>query len=68
MMKNKGHFGVLAIATAMLGAMLLSSCNHDEYFYSEENVEKCTVSSEARLLKKMLLKIKDHYYSDVDKE
>ena len=35
---------------------------------SEENVEKCTVSSEARLLKKMLLKIKDHYYSDVDKE
>ena len=40
MMKNKGHFGVLAIATAMLGAMLLSSCNHDEYFYSEENVEK----------------------------
>ena len=40
MMKNKGHFGVLAIATAMLGAMLLSSCNHDEFFYSEENVEK----------------------------
>ena len=35
---------------------------------SEENAEKCTVSSEARLLKKMLLKIKDHYYSDVDKE
>ena len=39
-MNTKGHFGVLAIATAMLGAMLLSSCNHDEYYYSEENVEK----------------------------
>ena len=39
-MKNKGHFGVLAIATAMLGAMLLSSCNHDEYYYSEKNVEQ----------------------------
>ena len=31
---------------------------------SEENAEKCTVSSEARLLKKMLLKIKDHYIEE----
>ena len=31
---------------------------------NEENAEKCTVSSEARLLKKMLLKIKDHYIEE----
>jgi len=35
---------------------------------NEENAEKCTVSSEARLLKKMLLKIRDHYVGEVDKD
>ena len=34
---------------------------------NEENAEKCTVSSEARLLKKMLLKIKDNYVGEVGK-
>ena len=34
---------------------------------NEENAEKCTVSSEARLLKKMLLKIKDYYVGEVEK-
>jgi len=35
---------------------------------NEENAEKSTVSSEARLLKKMLLKIKDQYVGEVDKD
>ena len=35
---------------------------------NEENAEKCTVSSEARLLKKMLLKIKDHYVGEIEKD
>ena len=28
------------IATAILGAVVLSSCSHDDYYYSEENMEK----------------------------
>ena len=35
-MKKKIYFGILAIATTMLGAMALSSCSHDDYFYSKE--------------------------------
>ena len=31
---------------------------------TEENTEKCTVSSEARVLKKMLLKIKNLQFND----
>ena len=38
----------------------------DSHSAEEENAEKCTVSSEARLLKKVLLKIKDHCNSEVD--
>lgn len=37
-MNKTSIFSILAIATAMLGAMALSSCNHDEYGYSEESV------------------------------
>ena len=39
-MSKKIFFGILVIATAMSGAMLLSSCNHDDYYYSEEKVEQ----------------------------
>jgi hypothetical protein len=38
-MNKKNLFGIIVIATAILGAMVLSSCSHDEYFYSEENAE-----------------------------
>jgi hypothetical protein len=38
-MNKKSYFGIIAIATAMLGATVLSSCNHDDYYYSEEKVE-----------------------------
>ena len=37
-MNKTSIFSILAMATAMLGAMALSSCNHDEYGYSEESV------------------------------
>ena len=38
-MNKKSYFGIIAIATAMLGAMALSSCSHDDYYYSEEKAE-----------------------------
>ena len=38
-MNKKSHFGIIAIATAMSGAMFLSSCGHDDYYYSEDKVE-----------------------------
>ncbi|MBO4718678.1 MAG: hypothetical protein J5658_02285 [Prevotella sp.] len=38
-MNKKSSFGSLVIATAILGAMVLSSCSHDDYYYSEENAE-----------------------------
>ena len=39
-MNKKSLSGIKVIATAILGAVVLSSCSHDEYYYSEENVEK----------------------------
>ena len=39
-MNKKRHSGIKVIATAILGAVVLSSCSHDDYYYSEENVEK----------------------------
>ncbi len=39
-MNKKRLSGIKVIATAMLGAVVLSSCSHDDYYYSEENVEK----------------------------
>ena len=32
-MNKKSYFGIIAIATTMLGAMALSSCSHDDYYY-----------------------------------
>ena len=39
-MNKKSHSGIKVIATAILGAVVLSSCSHDDYYYSEENMEK----------------------------
>ena len=39
-MNKRGYFGIIAIATTMLGAMLFSSCSHDEFYYSEEKAEQ----------------------------
>ena len=38
-MNKKRLSSIKVIATAILGAVVLSSCGHDEYFYSEEKVE-----------------------------
>ena len=37
-MNKKIYFGIVLIATSMLGATILSSCSHDDFSYSEENV------------------------------
>ena len=39
-MIKKNLFSVFVIAAAMTGAMVLSSCSHDEDAYSEENVKQ----------------------------
>jgi hypothetical protein len=39
-MNKKGYLSILGVATTMLGAMVLSSCSHDEYYYSEEKAEQ----------------------------
>ena len=39
-MIKKNLFSVFVIAAAMTGAMVLSSCSHDEATYSEENVQQ----------------------------
>ena len=38
-MNKKRYLGNIVIATAVLGAMILSSCSHDDYYYSEEKAE-----------------------------
>ena len=37
-MIKKSYFGIVLIATSMLGATILSSCSHDDFSYSEEKV------------------------------
>ena len=39
-MINKSIFSIVLIAAAMTGAMVLSSCSHDEATYSEENFKE----------------------------
>ena len=56
-MNKKSYFGILAIATTMWGAMLLSSCSHDEYFYSEERVEQTVYSKYAAAFEKAFGKV-----------
>ena len=38
-MSKKRYFGIIAIATAMMVATVLSSCSHDDFYYSEEKAE-----------------------------
>ena len=39
-MNKKTNFGILVTVTVMMGAMVLSSCSHEDYFYSEEKAEQ----------------------------
>ena len=56
-MNKKSYFGFIAIATTMLSAMLLSSCSHDEYFYSEEKAEQTVYSKYATAFEKAFGKV-----------
>ena len=39
-MKKNCYYGKIVIVATILGTMVLSSCSHDEYYYSEEKVEQ----------------------------
>ena len=39
-MNKKSNFGIIVITTAVLGAMVFSSCSHDEYYYNEEKAKE----------------------------
>ena len=39
-MNKKTNFGIIVTVTVMMGAMVLSSCSHEDYFYSEEKAEQ----------------------------
>lgn len=56
MNKNR-YFGIVVIATIMLGAMILSSCNHDDYYYSEEKAEQAVNDNYAVAFEKAFGKV-----------
>ena len=56
-MDKRRSFGIIAIATTMLGAMLLSSCNHDEFYYSEEKAESLANEKYAAAFEKAFGKV-----------
>ena len=61
-MNKNSYFGFLVIASAMLGAMALSSCSHDDFGYSEEKVEQAVNAKYAAAFEKAFGKVG----SDVD--
>ena len=54
---NKNYFGIVLFATSMLGAMILSSCNHDDYYYSEEKAEQAVNDNYAVAFEKAFGKV-----------
>ncbi len=56
-MNKRSSFGIIAIATTMLGAMLFSSCSHDEFYYSEEKVESLVNEKYAAAFEKAFGKV-----------
>ena len=56
-MNQKSNLGIIAIATTMLGVMLFSSCNHDDYYYSEEKVEQSVNDKYAAAFEKAFGKV-----------
>ncbi len=56
-MTTKGNFGFIAIVTTLLVTIMLSSCSHDKYLYSEEKVEQNLTKSMLQLLKKRLVRL-----------
>ena len=56
-MNKRSYFGIIAIATTMLGAMLFSSCSHDEFYYSEEKAEQSVNDKYAAAFEKAFGKV-----------
>ena len=56
-MEKRRSFRIIAIATTMLGAMLFSSCSHDEFYYSEEKVEQSVNDKYAAAFEKAFGKV-----------
>ena len=56
-MNKTSNLGIIVIATTMLGAMLFSSCSHDDYFYSEEKAEQTVYSKYATAFEKAFGKV-----------
>ena len=56
-MNKRDYFGIIAIATTMLGAMLFSSCSHDEFYYSEEKAEQSVNDKYAAAFEKAFGKV-----------
>ena len=56
-MNKKRLSGIKVIATAMLGAVVLSSCSHDDYYYSEEKAEQSVNDKYAAAFEKAFGKV-----------
>ena len=56
-MDKRSSFGIIAIATTMLGAMLFSSCSHDDFYYSEDKVEQIANEKYAAAFEKAFGKV-----------
>ena len=56
-MNKMSYLGIIAIATTMLGAMLFSSCSHDEFYYSEEKAEQSVNDKYAAAFEKAFGKV-----------
>ena len=56
-MNTKTYFGLLGIAATMLGGVILSSCNHDDNYYSEEKVEQLANDQYAAVFEKTFGKV-----------
>ena len=56
-MKKNNYLGITSIAASILGAMILSSCSHEEYYYNEEKVEQSANEKYAAAFEKAFGKV-----------
>ena len=56
-MNIKSYFGTFAIAATIGGAMAVSSCSHDDYYYSPEKAEQAVNESYAAAFEKAFGKV-----------
>ena len=56
-MNTKNYFGIVLIATSMVGATILSSCSNDDYSYSEEKVVEVVNAKYAAAFEKAFGKV-----------